>query len=243
MQNQAIPLFVQVAETIRARIAHHEYRPGDAIPSAKELEEQFGVSNITIRRAIDLLAQEGTILPQRGQRARVGETAQEIVEIKIAGDFRAWMDMAIGRKLGITAKILGRDEIPCPQPILDILNIAPEETVERIKRVRKLKGRPISYYINYGPSRLFKKLSSREIEKHSFIETFQKVCRIRLKSMEQRVRSTVADMDLAEVLQVNFGFPLFFVENIYYAAPKNPMAVTHMFYRSDCYVYTIRKDL
>jgi GntR family transcriptional regulator len=243
MQNQTIPLFVQVAETIRARIANHEYRPGDAIPAARELEKEFGVSNITIRRAIELLERDGSILPRRGQRARVGEPGSDIVEIEISGDFRAWMDMAIGRKLGITAEILDREEIPCPRPIRDILKIGPDEKVERIKRVRKLKGNPISYYVNYGPSHLFKRLSGREIEKHSFIETFQKACSIRLKSMEQRVRSTCADMDLADILQVRFGFPLFFVQNIYYLANGTPMAVTHMYYRSDHYVYTIKKNL
>jgi DNA-binding GntR family transcriptional regulator len=243
MQNPTIPLFVQVAETIRARIANHAYRPGDEIPAARELEKEFGVSNITIRRAIELLVRDGCILPRRGQRARVGEPGNDIVEIEIAGDFKAWVDMAVGRKLGIIAEIIDREEIPCPGPIRDILKIGPEENVERIKRVRKLKGTPISYYVNFGPSRLFKKLSSREIEKRSFIETFQKACSIRLKSMEQRVRSTCADMDLADILQVRFGFPLFFVRNVYYSENKTPMAVTHMYYRSDRYVYTIRKNL
>ena len=108
MQVQSIPLFSQVAETIKARILNHEYRPGDFIPSAKALENVFSVSNLTIRRALETLTKEGCIVPRRGMRARVAEQTNEIVEIEITGDFRAWVDMAIGRKLRITAEIINR---------------------------------------------------------------------------------------------------------------------------------------
>ena len=243
MQIQSIPLFVQVAETIKSRISNHEYGPGDPIPSAKELENEFNVSNITIRRAMELLSREDYIVPRRGMRAQVAEQINDVVEIEITGDFKAWVDMAIGRKLGIIAEIIDRQVIVCPTPIREILALDPAEKVERIRRVRKLKGNPISYYVTYGPSRLFTKLTNREMESKSFIETYQQVCKIKLKSMEQRVRAASADMDLAAILDVDFGFPLFFVQNIYYSEKEIPMAVTHMYYRSDRYVYTVKRSL
>jgi DNA-binding GntR family transcriptional regulator len=243
MQSQSIPLFVQVAETIKTRIFGHEYSPGGSIPSAKELENEFKVSNITIRRAIEQLTRAGYIVPRRGMRAQVAEQINDIVEIEITGDFRTWVDTAIGRKLGITAEIIDRQVIVCPKPICEILALDPTEKIERIKRVRKLKENPISYYVNYGPSHLLTKLSNREIESRTFIETYQDVSKIKLKFMEQRVQATSADMDLAGILQVDFGFPLFFVQNVYYSDNEIPMVVTHMYYRSDRYVYTVKRSL
>lgn len=243
MQAYCIPLFVQVAETIKARIINHEYSPGDSIPSSSELEEEFDVSNITIRRAMELLTREGYIISRRGMRAQVAHHVNNIVEIEITGDFWSWVDSAVGRKQGITAEVLSREVMDCPKPIQETLRLDPGEKVERIKRVRKLNQKPVSYFINYGPSHLFTLLTSREIEKRTFIEAYQDICKIKLKSMGQIVRATNADMDLASVLQVNFGFPLFFVQNIYYSEKETPMAVTHMFYRSDCYVYTIKRNI
>jgi len=243
MQNQSIPLFVQVAATIKARISNHEYGPGDPFPSAKELEQEFNVSNITIRRAIESLTREGWIVPRRGMRAQVAEQVNDMVEIEITGDFWNWVDMANGRKLGITAQILDRQVIACPKPICKILALDPGETVERIKRVRKKEEEPISYYVNYGPSRLFTKLPSRDIERRTFVETYQDVCNLKLRSMEQRVQATNADMDLAGILKVEFGFPLFFMQNVYYSEKEIPLAVTHMYYRADRYVYTIERNL
>ena len=243
MQIQSIPLFVQVAGTIKGRILSHEYSPGDSIPSAKEFEKAFNVSNITIRRAIEQLTREGYIVPRRGMRAQVAEQIDKIVEIEITGDFRTWVDTATGRKLGITAEIIDRQVITCPKPIREILGLDPAEKVERIKRVRKLKESPISYYVTFAPSPLLTQLSSRDIEKRTFIHTFQKVCKIKLQSMEQRVQASSADRDLADILHVDFGFPLFFVQNVYYSEKGIPMGVTQVYYRSDRYVYTAKRSL
>jgi DNA-binding GntR family transcriptional regulator len=39
------------------------------------------------------------------------------------------------------------------------------------------------------------------------------------------------------VLDTDYGSPLFFIENIYYANQDKPVVMTHMYYRGDCYVY------
>ena len=126
MQIQSIPLFVQVAETIKTRIANHEYGPGDCIPSARELEKAFNVSNITIRRAVEQLAREGYIVPRRGTRPQVAEPENSRVEIEITGDFRTWVDSATGKKLGITAKLMERKTMACPVPIRQMLRLTPK---------------------------------------------------------------------------------------------------------------------
>jgi DNA-binding GntR family transcriptional regulator len=55
--------------------------------------------------------------------------------------------------------------------------------------------------------------------------------------IEQTVNAIIADIELANVLGVDFGLPLFFAENIYKDKDHNPLAVTHMYYRSDYYTY------
>jgi GntR family transcriptional regulator len=239
----ATPLFVQVAETIKARISGHQYHPGGSLPSARELEAQFQVSNITIRRALERLSREGLIVSKRGKRARVAERNSDIVEIETSGDFRVWVDAATGRRLGMTAEVIDRKVVAGPKPIGRILGLDQHETVERIRRVRKLISEPISYYISYGPSRLLTQIPSREIETSTFIEAYQAVCDIKLTAMEQRLRATVADMDLAAILNVTYGAPLFAAQNIYYSNRDRAMAVTQMFYRSDHYVYTIKRRI
>jgi len=242
-QAQLPPLFAQIAETLKARINNFEYKPGDPVPSAKELEDEFGVSNITVRRAMDMLAKDGYVIPRRGLRAQVADLGKEIVEIEITGDFRTWFETATGKKFKVRGEVIDREVIDCPDPIRGILALEPGAKVERIKRVRKLRGRAISYFINYGPLELLKQIPSKDIEERSFIEAYQAVPDVKLEYMKQRVQVTTADMDLAGILHVEFGFPLFFVQNVYFLENHAPMAVTYMYFRGDHYAYTVRRSL
>lgn len=61
------------------------------------------------------------------------------------------------------------------------------------------------------------RLSGKDFEKRSLIEVVQDRLNIKLSRIEQQVEATIADMDLASILRVLFGDPLFFVENIYYS--------------------------
>ena len=237
-RDRAVSYYIKVAETLKARIRDGQYQPNDLIPSARKLEEEFKVSNITIRKALDLLTREGFVMPMRGVGTRVVKIEDDVVSIEITGSFRDWVDSAIGRNLQLTVDVLEITITSCPKRVSQILTLGPDENIWRMKRVRRLRGVPMSYFINYGRPELFSdKITIDEVTKSSFVDLFQARCQISLSKMEQRVKATVADMDLSGVLDINFGDPLFFVENVYYSADGNPVEVTHMYYRGDKYVY------
>jgi GntR family transcriptional regulator len=56
-----IPRWVQVTDTLRARITTGVYRPGQVLPSEKQLVQEFGIARGTARRAIATLRDEGLI--------------------------------------------------------------------------------------------------------------------------------------------------------------------------------------
>jgi GntR family transcriptional regulator len=66
-----MPLYRLVQEELRRAIATGKYPAGTPLPSERELTERFGVSSITVRRALDDLASAGLIERGRGRRARV----------------------------------------------------------------------------------------------------------------------------------------------------------------------------
>lgn len=63
-----LPLYVQLTEALRRRFRDDEWRPGDALPSEAELVDEYGVSRITVARAMSELAREGRVSRQRGRR-------------------------------------------------------------------------------------------------------------------------------------------------------------------------------
>ena len=65
--NSHVPIYLQIAERIRAAIAAGIYRPGEALPSLRVLALEVKVNPNTVQRAYDTLLREGTVNSQRGK--------------------------------------------------------------------------------------------------------------------------------------------------------------------------------
>ena len=61
------PRFGQIAEVLRDRIGRGVYAPGSPLPSEPELAGEFGVSRVTVNRAVGLLRSEGLVRVLRGR--------------------------------------------------------------------------------------------------------------------------------------------------------------------------------
>ncbi|MBC7601798.1 MAG: histidine utilization repressor [Ramlibacter sp.] len=66
-----IPAYEQVKEHIRTRIASGEWRPGDPVPSEAALMVHFGISRMTVNRALRELFAEGLVDRVQGSGTRV----------------------------------------------------------------------------------------------------------------------------------------------------------------------------
>jgi len=75
-QTDPRPLYLQVKEQIRHRIAVGELKPGEEIPSIRALAASIRVSVITIKRAYLELEHEGVIQARQGRGSFVSENAQ-----------------------------------------------------------------------------------------------------------------------------------------------------------------------
>ena len=58
----------RVAQTLAKELAQNKYAPGSILPTDQKLADQYGVSRITMRKALSLLESRGLVikLPQRG---------------------------------------------------------------------------------------------------------------------------------------------------------------------------------
>ena len=70
-----VPLYYQLKEIFRSWIASGKFDSGGRFPSENELQEQFGVSRMTIRRALSELVYEGFLVREQGR----GITSRQVV--------------------------------------------------------------------------------------------------------------------------------------------------------------------
>lgn len=100
-----IPIYAQIVSQVRAGVAGGELRPGDALPSVRQLATELRVNPNTVAQAYRELEREGITYVQRGQGTFVAEMGAE----RKTAERRAAGEALIGRmideafRLGLTA--------------------------------------------------------------------------------------------------------------------------------------------
>ena len=106
-QTDARPMYLQIMEQIRARIAAGDWPAGKELPSIRALAAALNVSVITIKRAYLDLEKEGVIVTRHGKGSFVADVnglAGELQEAQL--DEHLAEAVQIGRQLGLTEEDL-----------------------------------------------------------------------------------------------------------------------------------------
>jgi DNA-binding LacI/PurR family transcriptional regulator len=106
-QSSLKPLYQQVQAVLERQILRQELKPGELIPSESQLCEQFNVSSITVRRALQELVRNGLIYRRPGIGSFVSsDTKQLSLLLLISGfDDARWHANLFGELIGGIAKI------------------------------------------------------------------------------------------------------------------------------------------
>lgn len=234
------PYYRQIADTIKARIIDGKYPVGDCLPASAKLEKVFDVSNITMRKSLALLKDEGWVVTQPGVGTVVIRDAKDdVIDIKQSGVFTDWLNWASGKTQNVNQTVLEIGDHRGPSHVRTLLKVPEEENVWRMRRLRSKKGEPISYHISYGAQESKGLIKRKDFQgAGSFIEMLQRKFPRKIIRIEQRVEAAIADMDISDILNIEFGDPIFFMEHMYIDEKEDVVAITHLYMRADRYQYS-----
>jgi GntR family transcriptional regulator len=146
----ARPLQVRLADDLRAAIGSGQYTPGQQLPTLDDLAQRYECSLAAVRKAIDLLKQQGLVVTIQGR----GTFVRDKPHARRHGIERysrsRWSGagtpilIAEVQEQGHTADQLIRElaEVPAPAPVAQRLGIAPDTTVWVRRRTTLIDGRP-----------------------------------------------------------------------------------------------------
>lgn len=146
-------LYREVADRLRQRIAGGVHGPGSRIPTERELIREFGVSAITVRRAIRDLTTEGLLFGRQGlgtfvtDPRRIVRTFGAELTRTMADDMRG-----LGIEHGFKERSLAL--VPADAKVASLLGIAPETPVYRHDKALLADGVPVGIDVTYLPRAL-----------------------------------------------------------------------------------------
>lgn len=103
--HDSTPMYEQIMEQITAKVMAGDWRPGQSLPSIRELASASSVSVITVKRAYLELERAGVIVTRQGKGSFVAET-QDLAKQLVRDEFDAHLMGMVGaaHKLGMGEK-------------------------------------------------------------------------------------------------------------------------------------------
>ena len=235
-KSRPIPLYYQVKESLLEKIKSRQFNVGDLIPSEAELQEQYNVSRITIRRAIQELVQEGHLYTKQGRGTFVSrpKVSQELNLIT------SWAETMEEMGMHPETKKIEYSEEPAPVDIARLLNIPIGDRVYKIERLRYADGEPTCIMTNYLSPDVVPGFLEKGIKGESLYETLEKHYNIVLSRAEETVEAKAAKTSEAELLNIKRGAPLLHATRVTYDITDRPVEVVISISRADRYSYRIK---
>ncbi|CAH1662894.1 GntR family transcriptional regulator [Chelatococcus asaccharovorans] len=218
---------------LRDRIVSGEERPQSRLPSEPTLAEQHGVSRVTVRRALDKLANEGLIERRPGSGTFVNGSK---ANFPVTADFSNLLSHLVEMGRRTEVKLLSFGYVP-PTPVLaEALRLEAGERVQRSVRLRVIDGQPFSYLVTHVPERIGVSYSEADLASKPLLELLERSGLVAERA-SQTIGATLAGPDIAEALGLEIGAALLAMTRVVYAPSGQGIEHLHAFYRPDRYSF------
>lgn len=168
-----LPMYRQIAEAIKAKILSGEYLPGEALPTEAQLREAHSVSRVTVRQALKLLIEQNVLESIQGSGTYVKDN-------KVNYDmyqYSSFEEKLSHLNVKTHSEILAFEITAPSQAIAEALEIAPNERIFYVKRVRFIDDNPVTLEETWLPLSLFPDLTYEVMQgsKYEYIEGTKKM--------------------------------------------------------------------
>lgn len=220
------PLYLQLQRVLREAIQSRQLHQDDAIPPERDLAEDFDVSRITVRKAIDGLVTEGLLTRRRGAGTFVASRVEK--SFSKLSSFSEDM-MSRGRKPHSewVSKSAGA---VTPEESLS-LGLSPGAMVYRFHRLRYADGQTMALEYSTIPGYC---LTALDMVGASLYEALEKTGHRPVRAL-QRLRAINFTADQAERLGIKPGDAGLFIERRGFLADGRAAEFTQSYYRGDAY--------
>ncbi|MBN9605662.1 MAG: GntR family transcriptional regulator [Actinomycetales bacterium] len=207
--------------------------PHEKLPTERELADEFEISRLTVRRALDQLEHDGVVYRVQGAGTFVSEKS-----ITKSFELTSFSEDMRARGLAPGSLDLRADVAPAGARIGYALGLSPAERVVHIRRVRTADDAPMCIEDSYLPEALVPGLVDA-LGEGSLYRTLDREFALRLERADQVIKVTVLEPDSAVALHVPPFSPAFLVQRTGYDTRGRAVEYAESLYRGDRYSYEL----
>lgn len=220
------PLYQQLQRALREAIANNRLTADEALPPERDLAEEFKVSRITVRKALDALVEEGLLTRRQGAGTFVAARVE-----KSFSKLSSFSEDMISRGRKPESVWLSRSTgTVTPEESLT-LGLSPGSVVYRFNRIRYADGSPMALEYSTVPGFC---LPDEDGVGESLYEALDRNGHRPARAL-QRLRAVLFTGERARLLGVADGAPGLLIERRGFLKDGRPVEFTQSYYRGDAY--------
>lgn len=231
------PYYAQIKEYILYKINSGELKPHDRVPSERSLSEQFGVSRLTVGKALKELVLEGRLYTQVGKGTFVNDQPIDQTLDRLTS-FSEEMEQ---RGQAPSSNVIEALTIPATEMLAQRLQLPVGVSVVKLKRLRLANTRPVALETAYLIAALCEDILERfRFERESLYTVLRTHYGVRLMYAEQELEARQASPEEATLLGLEAGSPVLSIVRVTYMDNERPIEYVESAYRGDRYKFRAR---
>jgi len=212
-KNDPLPLYAQLADSLRDRIHKRRYAPGEQLPTERDLMAEYQVSRNTVRQAIDSLTKDGLVLRQHGYGTYVSGLSQKF-HYKLDAFYE---NIDLLRHAGyqqINVRLASMEKIPCPKHIQQALQLADAAKMSCFTKHFITEDGTAMFTRDYLPS----PVQDDELhmdEEQAYLDFLEERTQHRVEYVLLDILPVAAQEEIAEAFDCPDGTPLLLCEELF----------------------------
>jgi len=202
------PQYRKLYEKLRSLIEDGSYIRGDLLPSENELCAVHHLTRPTVRKALDMLVNDGFILRHQGKGSIVQGQPKEIGILSLSST-----SSAIGQDI-LSTRITVKPHIRSWEQAFGYEITEKEKSLGCIylERLRLINDTPVFYDITMIPNLNLPRFTSRTFENRSLFDILRKQYQIEVKGGEQKILAITADERIRHHFSIKKNHPILRVD-------------------------------
>lgn len=235
MQNAQLPEGAKARRvylSLRDQISDGRLSDGENLPGEQRLAESYGVSRVTVRRALDALNEAGMIEKRAGSGTTVRASA--LAGKRASMNFNTLMPQLVEMGQSTTARLLSFSYSQAPDFVAQAMKWDSAEKVQIATRVRSADGTPFSHLTTYVPASIARNYSEDDLATTPLFKLLER-SGVQIVEAHQSVSATLAGPDVAEALEVAVGSALLSLKRVIRDVDGNGAEYLSALYRPDMF--------
>ena len=235
MMNRAnLPLYLQLQEVLKDDIQNGRLKPGDQLPPERELSEQFRMSRMTVRQALNQLVNDGLLFRVQGKGTFVArpKITQNLWQLS------SFTEDMLSRGMKPGAVVIEQEIIHADHKLAEYFQLEKDMRLIKIRRLRTADGEPIALETTHLPYHAFSGILEKDLQ-GSLYELLAREYSIVLVRARQSIEARDARPLEAGLLKIPEKTPVLIIERLSYDNNMHVIEYVNSCYRADKYKFYV----